>query len=127
MFNYESLFLIYDYLINESNKIDNKLKCGINISGTKNNNYKLIISFHYMNKICQKNKWIENINNNKFLLNLAFINKFCYNIYDTCIIKCYSCKIPLINNKIFYGTSNYLVKNIKKSCNNKTCKLLIQK
>ena len=122
MFNYESLFLIYDYLINESN---NKLIQCINFS--ENKNYKLNISFYYTNKICQKNKLIDKIANNKHLLNFALINKFCYNIYDTCIIKCYSCKIPLINNKIYYGTSNYLEKNIKKSCNNKKCKLLIQK
>lgn len=111
MFNYESLFLIYDYLINERNNV-------FSFRTSENINYKLDVSFYYVNKIYQKNKFIDKINNTKYLLNLASINKYCYDFYDTIIVKCYYCKIPLSlnNNNTKSG------KILKKNCKNIKCK-----
>lgn len=95
MFNYEILFLLYDYFIN----------------------YKLYVSFYYVNKINQKNKFINKIKNQKYMLNLALINKCCYDFYKTIIVKCYYCKISL--------SLNYNIKSgkiLKKNCKNIKCR-----
>ena len=111
MFNYELLFLIYDYLINNTN--DNKLIEIINFNGKKD--YNIIITY-YKNKINSKNELINKIINNKYLLNLALINKHNYSIYNIIVPTCYYCRIPITDN------SNETKIILKKKCKNNKCK-----
>ena len=125
MFNYEIIFLILNYIQNESN---NKLMASIEINNSQKleNNYRIYLSLYHINNnnnISYKNRYINNnIIYNKVLLSIASINNLCYLIYTNFIIKCYYCNIPLISHTHLYGISNYLCKNIKK-CKNNKCKI----